>query len=147
MISLLKYLSIYLLSAFKFFVGPLLGVSYGIDPIVSVLLAILGMMSTVLMISFFGKQIKTFAQRVIYRNKPVKKFNKKSRRFVRIWRRFGLAGVSMLTPVLFTPVVGAVLVNMVNGRKRDIFKWMFISAASWGILTIFMLKFGAHLFS
>jgi len=61
-------------------------------------------------------------------------FTKRNRRFVIFWRKYGLFGVSFLTPLVFSPIIGTLLVNAFGGSKKKIITYMLISAAFWSFL-------------
>lgn len=124
-----KYLTVYLISMLKFVGGPTLGAAVGLTFIETVILTILGMMTTVLVISLFGHSFREWLNRIFRRDKRL--FTKKNRRFVIFWRKYGLFGVSFLTPVIFSPVIGTLLVHAFGGSKKKIFGYMLISAIFW----------------
>jgi hypothetical protein len=142
MTSALKYFSVYFLSGLKFIFGPSLGVAYDLPVPVTILLTTLGMMTTVYLFTFFGDKIRSYTAR-FRRSKRV--FSKKSRRFVKIWVRFGLKGVCFLTPLLLTPPGGAFLINLLGSNKRMIIKWMWISAISWSTILTLILNYASWL--
>lgn len=63
-----------------------------------------------------------------------KVFTKRSRRFVKLWRKYGLAGVAFLTPVVISIPVGTVILNLFEDHKRKIFFYMFVSILFWSIV-------------
>lgn len=133
MATVLKYFSVYFLSALKFVFGPALGIiAYDLPIAAVIVLTALGMMTTVYIFTFFGDQIRTFLTR--FRKKDRKIFTRKNRQFVKIWRRYGLKGVCFLTPLILTPPGGAILINVLGSKKSLIIKWMWISAIFWSII-------------
>ena len=60
-------------------------------------------------------------------------FTKRNRRFVIIWKKFGLFGVTFLTPIIFTPIGGAILVSYLGGKRRTILYYMLVSAVFWSM--------------
>ena len=126
-----KYISVYLISMLKFVGGPTVGAAIGLTFFEIVILTVLGMMSTVSIISFFGPG---FRKQLISRFRKNKKvFTKRNRRFVLIWRKYGVFGVSFLTPVVFSPILGSLLVNAFGGSKKKILGYMLASAIFWSI--------------
>lgn len=143
--TLIKILTIFLLSAIKFILGPTLGISYGFGILTTALLTTLGMMTTVYSLSYFEKQIHGAVAFFFERKRPRKLFTPKNRRFVKIWRRYGLRGVAFLTPLILTPIGGTILANAVGGKKSLIIKWMWVSAIFWSFIITSSLKFGRSL--
>lgn len=140
----LKYLLIYSSSGIKFVFGPVFGASFGYSVFLTGTLTILGMMTTVYIFTYFGARIRHFTQRV-FASRDKKVFTKKNRRYVRWWLKYGVPGMSFLTPVLLSPLGGAILVNAFGGRKKDIIKYMWISSILWGYPMTWAVKFAGHL--
>ncbi|MEP1093970.1 MAG: hypothetical protein ABJG78_02610 [Cyclobacteriaceae bacterium] len=140
MTTVLKYFSVYFLSALKFIFGPALGIiAYDLPLFAVISLTALGMMTTVYLFTFFGVQIRTFLNR--FRKRDRKIFTKRNRQFVRIWRKFGLKGVCFLTPLILTPPGGAILINVLGSKKSLIIKWMWISAIFWSIIICTLVSY------
>ncbi|GAB4333740.1 MAG: hypothetical protein OHK0038_10080 [Flammeovirgaceae bacterium] len=134
MIELLsKYLFVWVLSMVKFFLGVLAGLTTGLSYLESVLLTIAGMMTTVVVLSLLGVRYRREVVKQ-FRSKNHKTFTPHSRKVVRIWRKFGIMGISMLTPIIFTPIGGTLIVLAFGERKNQIFKWMLISAIFWSVV-------------
>ncbi len=142
--EILIYLMIYGSSGFKFVFGPIIGASYGYSVFFTGTLTILGMMTTVYVFTYFGTYIRHFTQRV-FRSKDKKVFTKKNRKYVELWLKYGVAGMSFLTPVLLSPLGGAILVNAFGGKKKDIIKYMWMSSIFWGYPMTWAVKFVGHL--
>ncbi|MCU0398893.1 MAG: hypothetical protein MUC73_12425, partial [Cyclobacteriaceae bacterium] len=116
--ELLKALPIYISCLFKFIVGPVAGYGTGLHIVTTILVTILGMMTSVVAITFFGdwlrmKLLKNWISRQ-------KKFSSRSRRVVMVWKKFGLAGIALLTPILFTPIGGALIAVSLGAPKYRI---------------------------
>ena len=140
-----RAIPVYFASMLKFILGPFGGYAAKLNMITTILTTVGGMMTVVLAFAFFGDLIK---RKIIYRflKKP-KRFSDKNRKFVVIWRKYGLAGVAALTPVLFTPI-GGVLLAIGFGSPRDkLIIYMFISASFWAVLLSFIIyEFGNNVF-
>ena len=130
--DLMKYIGVYLISMFKFIGGPAFGAAYDLDVITTATLTIAGMMTSVVVISFFGIRMRSWIQRK-YRTKQ-RVFTKQNRRIVKIWRGYGEFGVSFFTPVFFSPVIGTLLVTALGGRRKRVIAFMFVSAVFWASL-------------
>ena len=90
--ELLKALPVLLASMIKFILGPVGGHVAKLHFITTVIVTIVGMMSMVVAFTYFGDWIKS---RIKFFKKR-KKFTARNRRFVQIWKKFGLAGVAFL---------------------------------------------------
>ncbi|MEQ8629041.1 hypothetical protein [Ekhidna sp.] len=138
MATALKYFTVYFLSGLKFVFGPAFGVANDLPIVPIIVLTALGMMTTIYLFTFFGNEIRQFFGR-FRKNKRV--FSKKSRRFVRMWRKFGLKGMCLLTPLILTPPGGGLLVNLLGSKKKLILKWMWISAILWSTIITLVAKY------
>lgn len=127
---LVKYLTVLLSSTIKFVGGPIAGLATGLSYVETAFFTALGMMTTVLLFTLFGKPLRGLLKRTLWKNN--KRFTRRNRRFVYIWRRWGLLGVSFLTPLILTPVGGALLANLFGGPKKQILVYMLVSAFFWG---------------
>lgn len=127
---MVKYLTVLLSSTIKFVGGPIAGLATGLSYVETALFTALGMMTTVLLFTLVGKPLRGLLQRTLWKNN--KRFTRRNRRFVYIWRRWGLLGVSFLTPLILTPVGGALLANLFGGPKKQILVYMLVSAFFWG---------------
>jgi len=138
MATALKYFTVYFLSGLKFVFGPAFGVANDVPVPAIIGLTALGMMTTIYLFTFFGDEIRGFFGR-FRKNKRI--FTRKSRRFVRIWRKFGLKGMCLLTPLVLTPPGGGLLVNLLGSKKKLILKWMWISAVLWSTIITLIMKY------
>ena len=141
--EILKYLSVYALSGFKFIFGPTLGASYGFSLVVSALLTACGMMTTVYIFTYFGEHLRGLLNR--FKKKDRKVFTKRNRQFVRIWGKYGVKGIALVTPLLLMPIGGAILVNALGGKRREIILWMWISALGHAFIQTWMFREGLQL--
>lgn len=140
--EILKYLTVVGLSTFKFVGGPLAGIGFSFNIVLTSLLTFLGMMISVVVFSSFNKPIQAFTRKY-FRKKKGKVFTKKSRQFVKIWNRYGLKGVAFLTPILLTPIGGTILANSFSDDKQKIIKYMAISGLFWSfVITSLLFYFG-----
>jgi uncharacterized membrane protein len=84
------------------------------------------------------EQIEIHYQYVESHVPPKKIFTKRSRRIVKIWRRYGLIGLAALTPVIFSIPLGTFFMTRYEKNRNKIFFYMFISITLWSlILTTF----------
>jgi len=129
--DLIKYIIVFLISMFKFIGGPAFGTAYDLNLIGIVIMSVLGMMTTVIIISFFGIRLRDWIQKKYNYKKKRKTFSKRSRRIVKIWRGYGEFGVSFFTPILFSPIIGTLLVTALGGKRNRVITYMLISAIFW----------------
>jgi hypothetical protein len=103
------------------------------------------MMTVVILFAFFGDFMRT---KVLDRFFPKRKrFSVRNRKIVGIWKKYGLLGVAALTPVLLTPIGGALLAVSVGTPRNKLILFMFVSAAIWStVFSVSIYFFGNALF-
>jgi hypothetical protein len=103
-----------------------------------------GMMLSIVLVTFFYHFLKV---RVFPRfSKKRKLFTPANRRKVSIWNRYGILGVSFLTPVILSPIGGALIANAFGEKKYKIFLWMTVMALGWGFVMTYAVYELSHLF-
>lgn len=137
--EILKAVPIYFSSMFKFIFGPLGGYGVGLHPITTILTTVFGMMTVVFAFTYFGEWIR----KQFFSNARKKKRMNRKRAviFIRLWKKYGLSGVALLTPIVFTPI-GGTLLAVSSGSPRDkIIYYMFVSASFWSVLISMAIYF------
>lgn len=134
-----KYLMVFLTSMLKFVGGPVLGTTIGLSFLETSVFTVLGMMTTVIIISYFGVKLRKWW--MSKKQGESKTFTKRNRRIVYIWRNYGEFGVSFLTPVVFSPVIGTLVVTTLGGKRRKVFAYMLFSAIFWSLVLSLVLNF------
>ena len=136
--DLLKAASVFLLSMVKFILGPMTGLALGLQFVWTTLATIGGMMMSVLIFTYFGEWIRGLVLERFFRKR--KKFTNRTRRIV-AWRRYGLTGIAILTPLLLTPIGGTLLAVGATRSKSRILLAMLISASAWSIVLTGVIYF------
>ena len=130
--EILKAIPVYLASMFKFILGPVGGYTAQLNLLTTILSTVFGMMTVVFVLTYSGNW---FREKVLSRFlKKRNKFTVGNRKFVTIWKKYGLAGVALLTPVVLTPIGGTLLAISSGSPKDKIIFYMFISASFWAVL-------------
>lgn len=124
---------VWVLSMVKFIFGILAGLAAGLSYLETVVFTIGGMMSTVVILTFLGSSYRKYLLERI-RGKNYRVFTPRNRRIVRIWRKYGIVGITMLTPLLFTPIGGTMIALAFGENKYRIIRWMLFSAVLWAFV-------------
>jgi hypothetical protein len=128
----------------KFIFGPFEGLALGLPMIDTALSTAFGMMLSIVLVTFFYHFLKV---RVFPRFRGKRKlFTPANRRKVSIWNRYGILGVSFLTPIILSPIGGALVANAFGEKKYKIFLWMTIMALMWGFVMTYTVFELSHLF-
>jgi hypothetical protein len=130
--EILKAIPVYLSSMLKFIFGPAGGYAVGLNLVTTILTTVFGMMTMVFLFTYFGDWIKAkiFSRYM----KKSSRFTVGNRRFVNIWKKYGLAGVALLTPIILTPIGGTLLAVSSGSPKDKIIFYMFLSASFWSVI-------------
>lgn len=127
-----KFVSIVLLTMLKFIAGPTLGYASGFSLITTIIITVTGMMFSVILFTYLGKLLKKkLIDRIFVRKK---KFTPRNRRFIKVWKKYGLNGVAFLTPIIFTPIGGTLLLTSFGSPRSKILLSMFLSAVFWAVI-------------
>ena len=128
----LKAIPVYFFSMLKFILGPTLGFAARLHFLTTVLVTVAGMMTMVVVFTYFGAWIKMkLGSR--FQKKPAVPNDKKGR-LNGVWKKYGLTGIVILTPLILTPIGGTLLAVSSGSPKEKIIFFMFISAAVWAVI-------------
>src|SRR6185295_4764759 len=131
----LKAIPVFLGSMVKFILGPTIGYGSHLNFLTTVFVTIAGMMTSVTIFTYFGDWIR-------------KKFLRKKQdapekvKYEGVWKKYGLPGIALLTPVILTPLGGTLLALSSGSSKEKIIFFMFVSASFWSLIfstTIYFL--------
>ena len=138
--ELVKLISVYLFSMFKFVLGPATGVLAGLAFLPTVLLTVAGMMTSVILFTFLGEYTRQWYFKK-FQAKNSRTFTRKKRTMVRVWRKFGMPGVAILTPVILSPIGGTIIAVSFGEDKWRIFLYMLISSVFWSVVLSFIFYY------
>lgn len=130
--EILKAIPVYFSCMFKFILGPVGGYASGLNLITTILTTVFGMMTVVVLFTYPGNWLREKVLHRFIRNRN--KTQARDRKFAHIWKRYGLTGIALLTPVILTPIGGTLLAVSSGSAKEKIIFYMFISAAVWSVL-------------
>ena len=137
--ELLRYLGVYLLACIKSILPPLLGPGMGLTKLEIIVITVLGLMTSVLLFTLVGERIKKHIIPVFIKNP--KKFSPKSRKMVRIWRKYGVIGTCFLTPLVLSPIGGSILVASVGAPRKQVYLYMLLFGIFWAVVWTFSVDF------
>ena len=144
--DIFQYFTVYILSTVKFIFGPALGVTYGLGIPETVFLNVLGMVTPAYLVQLFGDKIRIYYKKWFIK-KDRKIFTKRNRTFVKVWKKYGLAGVAFLVPLILMPIPGAIIANTFSKNTWPYIKWLWIFGAIFSTFMSFFLRFGKDLLS
>lgn len=68
-------------------------------------------------------------------------FTRRNRRVVKIWKKYGLTGIAIVTPVLLSIPIGTIIANSLEQNKKKILVYMFISILLWSLTMTGIFEF------
>ncbi len=131
--EILRAIPVYFSSMLKFILGPIGGYASRLHLVTTILTTVLGMMTVVFLFTFFGDWLR---EKVYHRfvKKNQTKTDARNKKFATIWKKYGLPGVALLTPLILTPIGGTLLAVSSGSPKDKIIFYMFISGSFWAIV-------------
>ena len=130
--EILKAIPIYLLCTLKVVFGPTLGYAAKLHILTTIICTAGGMMTSVVAFTYFGEwlRMKILKKWISKR----KKFSPNNRRIVIVWKKFGLVGIALLTPLGLTPIGGTILAVSFGAPKEKIILYMLISSITFAVI-------------
>ncbi|MBX3101731.1 MAG: hypothetical protein KF690_04420 [Bacteroidetes bacterium] len=132
-----EYISVALLSGFKFLPGVALSLGLGLNLWERILSTGLGGVLGVVVFTYFGEAIRGLFQKYRRRQKLQRQepgaAPPRPTLPQRLWARFGLAGVSVLVPFLMPAVATAIALSFGTPRAQ-VLRWMIPSILVWALL-------------
>jgi hypothetical protein len=135
--EMLKAIPVFLASMIKFILGPLGGFAARLHFLTTLIVTIAGMMTVVVVFTFFGEWIKRNV--AFIRNR--KKITVANSRFAGIWKKYGLVSIAFLTPLILTPIGGTLLAISSGNPREKILFYMFVSAVIWALIYTTIIYF------
>ncbi len=137
--EILKALTVFLWSMVKFFFGPIGGKAAGLHIVTTMIVTVAGMMTVVVMFTYFGEFIRKRILDRLFKKKADNKPPKKKSNFL---TKYGLAGAALLTPILLSPIGGTLIAVGISPNREKIILYMFISACVWSVIITCAVYFG-----
>lgn len=94
----------------------------------------------------FKVLVKGWKMQIGERRKKRKKFTRRNKLIVKMRKRYGMWGIIILTPVLLSIPVGAVLGNKYYSNRRTFLPFMILSIFLWGIFSVLIFSMFPGLF-
>jgi len=134
---ILEYLSVVALSSLKVLPGLALSLVYQMNVFEIFITLSVGGILGVFIFTFLGEQIRNGIKKRRQRKqkdnpKPLK--IRKARKILRIWNKWGLVGVAILTPPMISPPFGAIISVAFRAKRSQIILYLCISVVAWAAL-------------
>ncbi|MGZ7109232.1 MAG: small multi-drug export protein, partial [Methanobacterium sp.] len=96
-----------------------------------------GAITAAFIVSFFGEGARERFIKWRYKDKDLKKGT-----FHKIWNKYGIIGLGLLSPLLFGAPLGAALGIVLGAERKALFMWMSIGIVLWSIFLTLAGYFG-----
>jgi hypothetical protein len=127
-VDIIQVLIVFGLSIAELWVGIPAGFALNLNPLLIFTLSSVGSILSVLFVVLAGEKIRELIIRWRYKGKEPKKGF-----FSRIWEKYGVIGLGLLSPLLFGAPLGAAVGIALGGGKRWLLLWMSIGIIVWAI--------------
>lgn len=136
---ILKYLSVFAVSALKYMFGVVMSVGFEFNPFEMFFTTAFGGIIGVAVFSFFGFRIRRyFIRRFLHYFKKRRKNEKKptiiDTLVKKVWGNFGIFGLALITPPILGPVLGTSLAVGFGVPRKQIIFYMGASLVFWSVL-------------
>ena len=116
-------------SILELWVGIPIGLALQLNPFIIGTAAALGAILAAFLVSFLGGGIRErFIKWHYGENKDFKEGN-----FYKIWNKYGIIGLGLLSPLLFGAPLGAALGIALGAERKALFLWMSVGIVIWSI--------------
>ncbi|MDP5276338.1 small multi-drug export protein [Chengkuizengella axinellae] len=142
------YLLVFIFSAIPLFeaygVIPIAIVA-GLSPIPVVIIGLTGNILTVILLILFIEKVKEWRNKV-KKNKKQGVANKRSLRAEKLWKKYGLIGLTIIGPLLVGSHLASFMSLVFGGTKTKTLYWMIASITMWSLLFSILTYFGINIF-
>ncbi len=139
------YAGIALASTVKFVGGPIAGLALKANWHIIAFCSTIGMMLSVTGVVYFGPYLLK-AMAWFSKGKKKKVFSKTSRYAIKVKNKLGLWGIALLTPFLFTPIVGSFIAMSFKFNKFEILWKMALCGILAGYVQVALLFYLKEVF-
>ena len=124
-----KLLSIFALAFFYFWPAIPAGLALGMSPLLVILTTSLSYACGVAVVTLLGERVRAWVIRRLGRKADVT-----SDSFLRrIWEKYGMVGLGLLSPMTVGAQIGAAIGLALNGKPRNLFIALSLGGLVWSI--------------
>lgn len=100
----------------------------------SVLILVISGFVGIIFFYFFSNWVNKMVDKFFNKKKKRQKFSKKTRRFISIKNKYGLLGVSFLTPILLSIPLGCFIASRFFYKQKNTLLIMLAGVAFWSLM-------------
>ncbi len=136
---LLKLISAVAFGAVDLWLGIPAGLIAGLPPVASGAAAVTGAIIGVVLVSWAGEWLR----RWVYDRRWL---DRRRQRIERVWKRYGVIGVSLQAPMLTGAPLATILALALGAPTRPLLFWMTLSLVLWGAVLTGAVALGFSVF-
>jgi len=121
-----KLLALGAAGAASFWSAIPIGIALGLHPILAGLAATLGNLVAVVLVVVLEGRLRQWIPRY-------GRFTTQEERLKRVWGRYGLVGIALLSPLITGAPLGTALALVLGAPVRRLLPWMIVSVVVWGV--------------
>ncbi len=121
-----KLLAVGAVGAASFWSAIPVGIVLELHPILAGLAATLGNLAAVVLVVVLEGRLRQWIPRY-------GRFTTQKERLKRVWGRYGLVGVALLSPLITGAPLGTALALVLGAPVRRLLPWMIVSVVVWGV--------------
>lgn len=122
-------ISVFLVSIIELWLGIPLGLILELNPVLIAISAAAGSISSAFLFAILGEGVRNWFLKWRYKEK-----SPKEGKVYYLWRRYGTAGLGLLSPLLFGAPLGAALGIGLGAPRDRLLLWMTIGIVIWSSL-------------
>jgi Putative small multi-drug export protein len=130
-----KLLAVGAAGAATFWSAIPVGIALGLHPILAGLVATLGNLASVVLVAVLEGRLRQWIPRY-------GRFTTQEDRLKRVWSRYGLVGVALLSPLITGAPLGTALALVLGAPVRRLIPLMIVSVVVWGVGLTVATTFG-----
>ena len=120
-----------------------LGILRGLRQVRVVVLALIGNLSTIILVVYLFERIRDY---LVRKKGVIKEDGKRQERAKRIWNKYGFPGLALLGPILIGTHIAAFIGMSFGATKNWTLLWMTISLVIWSVLLGIAAFYGIETF-
>jgi len=137
---IIKWLTVFFLGMFEVWIAIPAGLAMKIEETALILLTIAGGITGVGIVVFSSKHLREY----ILKAHAQFESNKKDGWDRRIWNKYGIVGLGLISPLLTGAPIGAALAIALGGKPIKVFTWFSIGVILWSIIFLHFTKAGLN---
>lgn len=126
---IISILTVFITALVELWFAIPLGLVLNLSPLITATTSALGSIAAVVIVAFAGSNLRNRFFKWRYRTDE----DLKRSRIYKIWNKYGVIGLGLLSPLLFGAPLGTALGIILGGHRNRILLWMTIGIIIWSV--------------